>query len=566
MRNATLVGRKFKEFFLPTILMSASASLSLIIDSIIVGNILGDSELAAVNLIMPLSLCFTAISAMFGIGSATCISVFKGKMDNKNANRCLTLSVMAWIAFSIVAMILCFTLSTEIASFLSGNSGIDNLVYDYLKVYLIGSPFTFATLIFPHIIKADGLPRFSSNTLIIANVTNLIMDIVYMKCFGLGIAGAALATITGNALGTFLYITYIKSKKRTLCLTKIEPADMKLYIDMFKMSISSIFGQGLMFAKIWIFNMIVAKTAGQSGLTAFSICTSCLSFVSMFIAGGAQTMIPMVGAFVGAQDYTAIKYTVKKAFKLVISCCVGVMVLFELFPSGVMAVYGVTGGDVLSIGITAIRIFSLSFVFIGFNFMYMYYMQSKKMPAFSMQICALDGFFVIVPVGFLLSYFLGSNGVWMAYIVNGIIVTLFIMFKSKYLVKKSKGELYSMFMLNGSKQEDFELTVDVSDEKETENAIAILLSKIKNEEAEPMLRCLFELSKLAYEEKDRMQKTAVVDVILSDQKLSVKDMGMDYRLLKENNYIEKMKAMNESYDNTSMIGMNYATVNWKGRE
>ena len=96
MRNAILVKKKFREFYLPTILMTASGSLSIIIDSIIVGNILGDNELAAVNLIMPLSLCFTALCGLFGIGSATCISLFKGRMDSENADKCLTLSTVSF--------------------------------------------------------------------------------------------------------------------------------------------------------------------------------------------------------------------------------------------------------------------------------------------------------------------------------------------------------------------------------------------------------------------------------------------------------------------------------------
>ncbi len=560
MRNATLVRRKFHEFFLPTILMSASASLSLIIDSVIVGNVLGDSELAAVNLIMPLSLCFTAISAMFGIGSSTCISVFKGKMDSKNANRCLTLSVIAWILFSIAAIFLCLTSSSTIAAFLSGNSGLNHLVYDYLKIYLLGSPFTFATLIFPHIIKADGLPKLSSNTLIIANATNLTMDIVYMKFLNMGISGAALATVTGNAVGTLLYIIYIKSKKKTLHFAKIKPSDLKLYIDMFKLSISSIFGQGLMFAKMWIFNMIVAKTAGQAGLTSFSICTSCLSFVSMFIAGGAQTMIPMVGAFVGAEDHTAIKYTVAKAFRLVIGCCVVITVLFELFPSVIMSVYGVTGGEVMAIGKTAIRLFSLSFVFTGFSFMFMYYVQAKKMPAFAMQICALDGFIIIVPAGILFASLLGSNGIWISYAVNGILVALFILIKSRYMVKKSKGELHSLFMLKSADKDSFETTVDVSDPKATEHAIREISDMVNKENTAQILNYIFELSKCAYQKKTGLKKGDTVDVIVGKDKLSFKDMGTDYRLLEDNECMKKIKEYNQNYENTLMIGMNYSTI------
>ncbi len=560
MRNPVLVNKKFHEFFFPTILMSASASLSLIIDSIIVGNILGDSALAAVNLIMPMSLCFTAISAMFGIGSSTLISMLKGKMENEKANSCFTLSILAWVLCSVISVLVCLTASVSIAAFLSGDSGLRELVYNYLKIYLFGAPFTFATLIFPHIIKTDGLPRLSSNSLIVANVTNLALDIVFMSFLNLGIKGAALATVTGNAVGTLFYIIYIKSKSRTLHLVRVRRVDLKLYADMFKMSISSIFGQALMFAKMWIFNMIVASTAGQAGLTAFSICTSCLSFVSMFISGGAQTMIPMVGAFNGAEDQTAICYTVKKAFTLVIGCCVAITVLFELFPEMILSIYGVTGGEVLEIGRMAVRIFALSFVFTGFSFMFMYYLQAKKIPSFAMQICALDGFFFIVPLGILFAWFWGSNGIWLSYIANGVLVLLFILLKAGHTVKKSNGAIYSLFMLKRTESEAFELSVDVFSPEKIETAIQAIADRVQKEQTEEILRHMFAQSVRAYREKTGLRKNNTVDIILSGNMLSFKDMGAHYALLEGATYTEEIKKLCKKYEYTLLIGMNYATV------
>ena len=425
-RNGRLVNRKFTEFFFPSVLMSASISLSIIIDSAIVGNVLGSNELGAMNLIMPLSLCFTAISGMFGIGSATCISMFKGKMDSENANKSLMLSCIAWLVFSIAGVCLGLFANNAIAGFLSGSSGLENLVAQYLKVYLLGSPFTFIMLIFPHIIRADGKPKLSSNVLIIANAVNLCLDVVFMKFMNMGLAGGALATIVGYILGALLYIMYIKSNGRTLRPTKIKISDFRLYGDMFKMSVSSIFGQGLMFVKIWIFNMIVAREAGQAGLAAFSVCTSCLSFVSMFIAGAAQTMMPMVGSFYGADDNTAIEFTIKRALKIIIGCCVVITVLFEIFPEVILRFYGITDAAVMQTGIVAIRLFSIALTGIGFSFLFMYYAQARKMPSFSMQICALEGFVIIVPVCLLLSYIFGDKGIWISYTVNEILVVLFI--------------------------------------------------------------------------------------------------------------------------------------------
>lgn len=554
-RNGRLVNRKFTEFFFPSVLMAASISMSIIIDAAIVGNVLGSSALGAINLIMPLTLCFTAISGMFGIGSATCISMFKGKMDSERADKCLTLSCIAWLVFSIAGVCLGLFANDAVAAFLSGDSGSGELVAQYLKVYLLGSPLTFIMLIFPHIIRADGKPKLSSNVLIIANAVNLCLDIVYMKLMNMGLAGAALATITGYAVGALLYIIYIKSKSRTVRLTKIKKADFRLYADMFKMSVSSIFGQGLMFAKMWIFNMIVSREAGQAGLAAFSVCTSCLSFVSMFIAGAAQTMMPMVGAFSGADDNTAIGFTVKRALKIIIGCCLAITVLFEIFPGSILRFYGIADAGIMQTGITAVRLFSIALTGIGFSFLFMYYVQARKMPSFSMQICALEGFVIIVPVCLVLSHIFGENGIWISYTVNEILVALFIFIKAHKVVKKSGGGLYTLFMLKRNNGEIREFSVDVSDDAAVENAV-----KAIGENTAETVRNIFELSKLAYREKTGLKKGDTVDVIISDGRISFKDMGKAYKLIASDKYIDKIKDLNKSYENVIMIGMNYSDM------
>lgn len=557
-RNGILVNKKFTEFFFPSVLMSASISLSIIIDSVIVGNVLGNDELAVMSLIMPLTLCFTAISGMFGIGAATCISVCKGKMDSEKANKFLTLSCVAWLFCSLLGIGLGLFFTDPIAGFLAGRSGLDKLVGQYLKVYLLGSPFTFIMLIFPHIIRADGMPKLSSNVLIIANALNLCLDMVFMKYMKMGLAGGALATIMGYVIGTVLYVSYIKSKGRTLRFATIKAGDLKLYVDMFKMSVSSIFGQALMFVKIWIFNMIIAREAGQAGLTAFSVCTSCLSFVSMFIAGAAQTMMPMVGAFYGADDHTAIKLTVQRALKIIIGCCLAISVFFEIFPETILQLYGVTDPAVIPTGVTAIRLFSIALTGIGFSFLFMYYVQSSKRPAFSMQICALEGFAVIVPVGIVLSSIWGEEGLWISYTVNEILVALFIFINARRIVKKSNGELYSVFMLKKNDGDIQEMSVDVSDDKETAMAIHAI-----GENMSDIMRNVFALSRLAYKEKTGLKKGDTVDIIISDGKITFKDMGKDYQLIESESYIQKIKDLNNSYENVAMIGINYSGLERK---
>lgn len=565
-RSGALVGGKFMEFFFPSVLMAASISLSLIVDSIIVSNILGEDALGAINLIIPITLCFTAVSGMFGIGSASCISMFKGKLDPLRADKCLSLSCLAWLLCSAVGVLLGLFCTPQISAFLSGDSGLEELVARYLRVYLLGSPFTFITLIFPYIIKADGQPKLSANALIVANATNLVLDLVYMGLMDMGIAGGALATITGNAVGSCLYVVYIMSKGRTLRLAKLARGDFQLYGDMFRMSVSSIFGQALMFAKIWIFNMIVTSTAGKEGLAAFSICSFCLSFVSLFIAGGAQTMMPMISAFNGARDFSAIRLTMRKALKIILLCCVGVTLLFELFPGAIMAVYGIDDALVLELGMTAVRLFSLAFVGIGFSFMFMYYVQSNGRPAFAMQICALEGFIIIVPVCLALSRVLGSEGIWLSYSINEILVAAFIILRSRHTVAVSGGRLSGLFMLEEPEQPWLELSVDVSDGELAAAACEALDAFAREhygaENAAELAGLALGLSHRAYGENGR-KRGENVDVVAREGRLLFKDMGRDYALLSEAPELERLKDSGCGYENTLMIGMNYSSIGLK---
>lgn len=565
-RKSTLTNRKFMEFFFPSVLMAMSSSLSIIVDSIIVGNVLGSSELAAMNLIMPLSLCFTAVTAIFGIGASICIPAFKGKLDHVRADQCLTLSCMAWLVCSVFTVLLGIFATDGIASFLSGSSGLTAYVAEYLRVYLIGSPFTFITMIFPHIIRSDGKPKLASNVLIIANVTNLVLDVVFMKYAGMGLTGGSLATICGYALGSFLYLIYVFSKARTLHMARIRLRDLKLYLDMIKFSISSILGQGFMFAKLWIFNMVISAVAGQEGLTAFSVCTSCLSFVSMFIAGAAQTMMPMVGAFNGSGDHTAVGMTIRKALRMVIGCCIGTTVLFELFPSVVLMLFGVTDGAALELGIVAVRLFSLALTGIGISFLFMYYAQASGMPSFSMQICALEGFFVVVPVALLMAWRFGITGFWLAYTINEVIVISFIMLKTRYVVKSSKGERYSVFMLQKPKDNMLEMSVCVADEDEREQAVAAITAQEagnglseerKNCYPKMLIREILKTSDRAYSEKGIHPSGRIMDLLIENDRITCKDLGTSYASLTGGGMDFPMEEGAWSCEHTMMIGMNY---------
>lgn len=559
-RNNRLISKKFWEFYLPILLTSSAASIGMILDSVVVGNLLGEDALAAINLLMPLTLCFTAITGMFGVGSSALIASLKGKMMPEEANKAATLSVAAGAVFGIVGILLAVFAGDAVTHILSGRSGLDNLVKDYLVVYLFGAPITLFTLMAPHIIRADGRPKLGSYALMAANAASVILDVVFIKVFDLGMVGAGLATIVGNAIGALILLSYFFMKSRTLRLTNITVSDLKVYWDMFKMGISSIFGQAFMLGKIWIFNRLIEAAAGQAGLTAFSICISCLSFASIFVSCGSQTMMPMVSSFIGANDTTAAEATIKKAVKIIVLCCLGVTVLFECFPTVILRLYGVTSGEVLAIGTVAVRLFSLAFAGVGFTFSYMYYVQMRKMPVFSMAICALEGFFLIVTMGILLGKLFGGPGLWLAFSATEVLVILFIVLCARHISGKSEGQMTGIWMLPPVEKREIEYSVNVSDEVQVTQAIEQIMETTGQRDLEKLLKWIFLLSRYAYEERGWNEKNTWVDIVIDRKRIYFKDMGKAYPLLTEQELAEQVKRSDREYAHTMMIGMNYSSI------
>lgn len=181
-----------------------------------------------------------------------------------------------------------------------------------------------------------------------------------MRFFNLGIAGAALATITGYAAGFLILIIYVKSPRRTLKFTRIKKGMLRMFAHIASAGVSGALGQLLLFVKILLLNSLVLSLGGQSGIVALTVCMSCLSLTSMFVSGAAQTMIPLIGTFYGEQDSQGVRHAAIRALAVVMVAAAVLVIIFEAAPKFMLSLYGVTADADIAVGITAIRYFHLA--------------------------------------------------------------------------------------------------------------------------------------------------------------------------------------------------------------
>ena len=466
-RGGQLVNRKYKEYFLPTVLTAMAMSMSIIVDGMIVGNILGTDALAAVNLATPFIMIYNTIAVFFGMGGATAISIAKGQRQDKYANEVFSVSIVSMVLLGIILTLAQFPIRNQIVSLIVQDPVLEPLVRDYVFVIILGTPLFILVLGMSYIIRTDGKPKLASNLLIIANVVNLSLDLLYMGVFDMGIKGASLATVTGYFVGVFVMLFYVFSKERTLhirfdFLLKILDS-LKLSWQIILVGSPSAVASILMTLKILFLNIIVLSIAGNSGMVAFSVCLSCLSLVSMFIAGASQTMIPLVGSFYGERDFNGIVYAVKRAFSVLILACIIIFLLLESFPQTVLHFFGVTGVNDIAIGVSAIRVFAISMIGTSVTYFMMYYYMTVQKRKIATAITVVQGFAIVVPCAYVLGEIFGVMGIWISFSVAEIVTIAMIMLYYMNEKRKQPGKYHNLLLLKKSQEEQrgiLDITID----------------------------------------------------------------------------------------------------------
>ena len=471
-RNGTLLGKKFNEYLLPTILSAMSILLASFVDGIIVSKLIDPDALSAVNLAEPVILFFQALFFLFGIGGLISISRALGERNSSKANSLFTLAIVGAVIASAVVTAAGTLFKDGIVSLICNEQKLTQMVGEYVSYSIYGSSFIIIVPTFVFIMRVDGMPKFSSAVLIVSNAVNLIMDIVYIKVFDMGIKGAALATVTGYAVGALMVLYYLCiCKKRTLRFVKPGAAELKNIAELCTSGISSVLNTLLLFIKAILLNRIVINAGGADAISAFSVCNFLLTFISMFVSGGADTMTPIVSMLSGEKDHKGISIILRKTFVFVLCCCAAVIVIICLFPETVLALFSVKSESKLAMGVPAVRIFSLSLIGMGISYIMMNYFQSVKHKPLSIMITLLRGIVLTVPLAYAMSKLFGVKGIWWSLFISEML-TAAAAFAVSFIIYRTKKDKYSSVFLF-EKAADNGAVYDVSLDAQKRGAVKV---------------------------------------------------------------------------------------------
>ena len=458
IRNGILIERKFKQYLFSTILMSMALSLGAIVDGVLASEFLGTEALAAINLCQPLIFVFGALYSVFGAGGSTLTATAMGKCEKDKAE-CYFTTTMVTLAFLGILITAALLPSIRfLINIITFGSSLAGMAGEYLSTLIWGSVVLFVVPGFAFFIRTDGSPGFAAAILVIANVVNLVCDVIFMGFMELGMTGAALATITGYTAGLIAVVVYFVRGKCSLRLS-LKGFKLGYVADTLICGLPNALNSVLMTVKMFCLNNIAIALLGDYGATIAAICNNCSSFAAIFISGASQTMLPIIAVLYGENDKNGMIKAFETAVHFVLTAGTIVLVVFEMFPGTIMNIFNVTSPELLKISVLAVRLFGFSLPIFALSYVYMSYYQATAKRLFAMAITCCEGLLFIVPLMFLLSKLLPANGMglWLSFVASEILA-LAMIFSVSFIISRRTGK-ESILLFEPDNDASFDVTI-----------------------------------------------------------------------------------------------------------
>ncbi|EPY2277779.1 MATE family efflux transporter [Clostridium sporogenes] len=410
MMEKESISKVLLKLSVPAIIAMLINAIYNIVDTMFVGMLNNTSAIAAVSIVYPLFMFIGAIGVMFGAGGASYLSRLLGEKKKKEADKTLTSTIIIGCIFSLIFTVISIIFLDEFLLMYGATETTMPYAREYGYTIVLGAIFTIGTGIMSNTIRAEGNSKYSMIATCIGGVINIILDPIFMFKFGMGIKGAAVATVISQLVSFIFLLRYYYSKKSYIKLgIKFFKPTFNMFFEILKIGIPIFVTQVLASFALGFMNL-GAKPYGDAAVAAMGIVFRVMSIGFYIVFGIGQGFQPVAGYNYGAKNFTRLKEAVKLSIKWSIISGIVISILFIVFAEGCMLIF-TRDREVINIGIKAFRAASLLFPLFGYvnTYAVLYQALGKALGAFILSI-SRQGIFYI-PLIFILPKFIGLEGV-----------------------------------------------------------------------------------------------------------------------------------------------------------
>lgn len=426
----------------PMILSMLIGAMYNIVDSLFVSRY-GENALSAVSLAFPIQSIIIATGTGIGVGINALLSRYLGEKKQQEVNQTAMHGILLGVVFYVFILLFGILGVKSFYMVQTENTEIVTMGIDYLTVICLFGFGQMFELVFEKILQSTGRTFYTMMMQIVGALINIILDpILIFGYFGLpamGTKGAAMATVIGQVIAMLmgLYFNLVKNKE-----VQFNLQSMKLESHYIKgictVGIPTIIMQSMSGVMCFGINKLLLDFS-TTATAVFGAYFKLQTFVYMAIFGLNNALIPIVAFNIGAKHADRIKKVIRLSG--LYSGLIGFvgLILMEIFPIQLISAFA-PSKEMFSLGVTALRILGLSFVFGGISVMTSYALQGFSRGISSLVISALRQVIILLPLATILGEKVGINGIWWSFLISEIITAIIAiiylgMIENKELIK-----------------------------------------------------------------------------------------------------------------------------------
>lgn len=419
MHNPNALGEKsigslLWEFSLPAVTGMMVNALYNVVDSVFVGNGVGELGLAAVTIAFPIMLILMGFGMLVGIGATAQISISIGQKKKDHAERILgnAFSLSIIIAIALTTIVLLFLDPILIA--LGADTAVLPYARDFTGIIVGGSIFTFVGFGLNNVIRAEGSPKTAMATMLISAILNIALNPLFIFGLKMGIGGSALATVLSQAVSAIWVLAYFLGPRGYLKLrwSKLK-LDIEIIRGIFAIGMSSFFMQIAASVVTVLYNFSLIAYGGEIAIAAMGIVNRVTMLMLMPIFGISQGVQPIIGYNYGAGNYERVIDALKKATIAATMFALAGFLIVELFNAQIIAVFN-QNPQLIEVGANGMRVFLAMLPIVGFQIIGSTYFQAVGKARQSLLLSLSRQVLILIPLIIILPRMWGLSGIWLA--------------------------------------------------------------------------------------------------------------------------------------------------------
>ena len=441
------VGKLLWKLALPTVVAQLINMLYNIVDRIYIGHMpeVGDLALTGVGVCMPLIMLVSAFAALVGSGGAPRASIFMGKKDTESAEKTLGGCFGLQIAVSAILTVVLLIWNKALLLAFGASENTIEYATSYMSIYAIGTVFVQMTLGMNAFITAQGFTKISMMSVVVGAVSNILLDPILIYLCGMGVKGAALATILSQMLSCLWVLSFLFSKRSILRLKpKYFIPSPRIILPCIALGTATFIMQASESVISVCFNSSLLEYGGDIAVGAMTILASVMQFAMLPPQGIAQGAQPILSYNYGAKNADRVKQTYKLLLKICLMYSIGIWTAVMLFPGGFASMFS-PDRELVAFASKALRIYFAGMVLFGIQIACQMTFVSLGNAPSSILVAVVRKFLLLLPLIYIMPNLIKDPtiGVYMAEPIADILAVSFTVILFVFQFRKALGKIES---------------------------------------------------------------------------------------------------------------------------